>query len=114
VNQLDKISVRTWILLATQLAGKVGDAGSPTNDNGFSISTELCNIYHGADWQILPTRFGEADVQCKQCRRWRQTSAWKRLFEAVQPPDLDWVLLDSVIVWAHAQAADSLKKPHQQ
>jgi len=32
------------------------------------------------------------------------------LFEAVQQPDLEWVMLDSTVVRAHAQAAGSRKK----
>jgi hypothetical protein len=32
------------------------------------------------------------------------------LFEAVQEPDLDWVMLDLTVVRAHAQAAGSRKK----
>ena len=32
------------------------------------------------------------------------------MFEAVQEPDLDWVMLDSTLVRAPAQAAGSQKK----
>ncbi|GAB3244289.1 hypothetical protein GCM10027346_41830 [Hymenobacter seoulensis] len=46
----------------------------------------------------------------KRSRRWAQKGIWQRLFEAVQEPDLDWVMLDSTVVRAHAQAAGSRKK----
>jgi transposase len=58
----------------------------------------------------LPPRFGKHDTVRKRSRRWAQKGVWTRLFAAVQAPDLDWVLLDSTVVRAHAQAAGSRKK----
>jgi transposase len=58
----------------------------------------------------LPARFGKHDTLRKRSRRWAQKGIWQRLFMAVQAPDLDWVMLDSTVVRAHAQAAGSRKK----
>ena len=53
----------------------------------------------------------KADTPRKRCRRWAQSSVRKRLFEAVQEPDVNWGLLGSTIGRAHAQTAGSHKKP---
>ena len=65
---------------------------------------------HGCAWHALPARFGKHDTLRKRSRRWAQKGIWQRLFEAVQEPDVDWVMLDSTVVRAHAQAAGSQKK----
>ena len=110
MNELDEISDRTWALLAPHLAGKAGDVGRTAGDNRWFLNAVLWIARHGAAWRTLPARFGKADTQRKRCRRWAQTGVWKGLFEAVQEPDLDWVMLDSTVVRAHAQAAGSQKK----
>ncbi|WP_210114509.1 IS5 family transposase [Hymenobacter elongatus] len=104
------MSDRAWALLAPHLAGKAGDVGRTAGDNRLFLNAVLWIARHGAAWRALPARFGKADTQRKRCRRWAQTGVWQRLFEAVQEPDLDWVMLDSTVVRAHAQAAGSQKK----
>ena len=96
--------------MAPHLAGKAGDVGRTAGDNRLFLNAVLWIARHGAAWRTLPARFGKADTQCKRCRRWAQTGVWKGLFEAVQEPDLDWVMLDSTVVRAHARAAGSRKK----
>ena len=113
MNELDQISDRTWALLAPHLAGKAGDMGRTAGDNRLFLNAVLWIARHGAAWRTLPARFGKADTQRKRCRRWAQTGVWKGLFEAVQEPDLDWVMLDSTVVRAHAQAAGSRKNPRR-
>ena len=65
---------------------------------------------HGWAWRPLPARFGKHETLGKRRRRWAPKGLWHRLFEAVQEPDLDGVMLDSPVVRAHAQAAGSPKK----
>ena len=107
MNELDEITDCTWSLLAPHLAGKAGDVGRTAGDNRLFLNAVLWITRHGAAWRTLPARLGKADAQCKRCRRWAQTGVWKRLFEAVQAPEVDGVMLDSTIVRAHAQAAGS-------
>ena len=66
---------------------------------------------HGCAWRALPARFGKHKTLRKRSRHWAQKGVWLRWFEAVQKPDLDWVMLDSIMVRAYAQAAGSRKKP---
>ncbi len=107
---IDSITDRTWELLAPHLAGKAGDVGRTAADNRLFINAVLWIARHGAAWRVLPEYFGKADTQAKRYRRWAKKGVWQRLFEAVQEPDLDWVMLDSTIVRAHQHAAGSQKK----
>ena len=91
----------------------MGAAGRTAGDKRLFLNAVLWIARHGAAWRTLPSRLGKADTQRKRCRRWAQTGVWRRLFEAVQESDLDWVMLDSTIVRAHTQAAGSRKKPRR-
>ena len=87
-------------------SGKADDAHRTADDNWLSLNAVLRTTRHGAAWRTLPAHFGKADTQC---RLWAQMGVLKRLFNAVQEPDLEWVMLDSTIVRSHAQAAGSRK-----
>ncbi len=79
-------------------------------DNRLFLNAVFWVARHGCAWCALPARFGKHDALRKRSRRWVQKGIWQCLFEAVQEPDLDWVMLDSTVVRAHAQAAGSRKK----
>ena len=96
--------------MAPHLAGKAGDVGRTGADNRLFLNAVFWVARHCCAWRTLPARFGKHDTLCKRSRRWAQKGTWQRLFEAVQEPDLDWVMLDSTVVRAHAQAAGSQKK----
>ena len=63
----------------------------------------------GTPWADLPERFGKPDTVRKRFRRLAQKGSWKGGFEALQEPDLDWVMLDSTVVRAHQHAAGQKK-----
>ena len=63
----------------------------------------------GCPWEDLPERFGKPNSVSKRFRRLAQKGVWDRLFQAVQAPELDWVMLDSTVVRAH-QLAGGQKK----
>ena len=110
MQDLDELSDAAWAKLAPHLAGKVGDVGRTGDDNRLFLNAVFWVARHGCAWRALPARFGKHDSVRKRSRRWAQKGVWTRLFAAVQAPDLDWVLLDSTVVRAHAQAAGSRKK----
>ena len=107
---VDELSDAAWAALAPHLSGKAGDVGRTGVDNRLFLNAVCWVARHGWAWRALPARFGKHDTVRKRSRRWAQKGIWARLFAAVQRPDLDWVLLDSTIVRAHAQAAGSQKK----
>jgi len=110
VSNLDEISDQAWAALAPHLSGKAGDVGRTGADNRLFLNAVFWVARHGCAWRALPARFGKHDTLRKRSRRWAEKGIWQRLFEAVQEPDLDWVMLDSTVVRAHAQAAGSRKK----
>lgn len=113
VQELDELSDAAWEALAPHTAGKATDVGRTGADKRLFLTAVFGVARHGCAWRALPARFGRHDTVRKRSRRWAQQGVWKRLFQAVQRPDLDWVLLDSTLVRAHALAATSRKKTAQ-
>jgi transposase len=111
VQPLDEVSDRAWAALAPHLSGKTVDVGQTGGDNRLFLKAVFWVACHGCAWRALPVRFGKHDTLRKRSRRWAQKVIWQRLFVAVQEPNLDWVMLDSTVVRAHAQAVGSRKKP---
>jgi transposase len=64
----------------------------------------------GAAWADLPPRFGNPNGVWKRFDRWARSGVWVRLFEALQDPDVEWLILDSTVVRAHPNAAGARKK----
>ena len=49
----------------------------------------------------LPERFGHWNSVWRRFDRWAKKGVWRRVFEALQDPDLEWMILDSTVVRAH-------------
>jgi len=104
-----EVSDATWLVVAPHLPGKVTDCGATARDNRLFFNAVLWIAHTGCAWADLPERFGKSNTVCKRFRRLAKKGVWQRLFEAVQTPDLDWVMLDSTIVRAHQHAAGQKK-----
>jgi len=94
-----------WVRLEPLLPGKVGDVGRSAADNRLFINAVLWVARSGAPWRDLPERFGNWNSVYQRFRRWSKKGVWQQVFEALQEPDLDWLLLDSTTVRAHQHAA---------
>lgn len=94
-----------WARLERLLPGKVGDVGRSAADNRLFINGVLWIARSGAPWRDLPERFGNWNSVYQRFRRWSKKGVWQQVFEALQEPDLDWLLLDSTTVRAHQHAA---------
>ena len=110
VNSIDEISARAWTALVPHTAGKAGDVGRAGPGNRRFLNAVFRVARHGCAWRALPARFGKHDTLRKRSRRRAQKSIWQRLLGAVQGPALDWVMRDSTIGRARAQAAGRQKK----
>jgi transposase len=105
------ISDEQWACLESLLPGRPGDSGWTSKDNRLFIDAVLYVAKTGIPWRDLPERFGHWDTVYKRFNRWCRKGTWQRVFEALQDSDLEWLIVDSTIVRAHACAAGAPKKP---
>jgi putative transposase len=91
------------------LSGKPGDPGRNADDNRRFINAVYWIARTGAPWADLPERFGKHDTVYQRFNRWAKKGRWKAIFEALQEPDLEWVMIDSSVVRAHQHAAGQKK-----
>jgi putative transposase len=96
--------------LAPLLPGKQGDRGRAAHDNRLFLDAVLWIARNGGPWRDLPERFGKWNTVFVRFNRWSKRGLWQRLFDAVQDPDMDWLLLDSTVVSAHQEAARGRKR----
>jgi transposase len=99
-----------WERIKDLLPGKAGDPGVTATDNRLFIDAVLWIARTGAPWRDLPERFGGWYNVWKRFSRWAKKGVWQRVFEALQDPDLEWLILDSTVVRAHQHAAGARKK----
>ena len=104
------ISDEHWERIKDLLPGQAGDPGVTAKDNRLFVDAVLWVAKTGAPWRDLPARFGPWGSVWKRSDRWSAKGIWKRVFEALQDPDLEWIILDSTVVRAHQHAAGACKK----
>lgn len=108
------ISDADWERIKDLLPGRPGQTGWTAKDNRLFIDAVLWVAKTGAPWRDLPERFGHWNTAWKRFDRWAKKGTWQRVFEALQDPDLEWLILDSTIIRAHPHAAGAKKKRTEQ
>ncbi len=104
-----EISDENWERIAPLLPGKASDPGRTAEDNRRFINAVLWIARSGAPWRDLPERFGPWGSVYQRFNRWSQKGVWQKVFESMQDPDLEWLMVDSTSVRAHQQAAGQKK-----
>jgi transposase len=67
-------------------------------------------VRSGCQWRLLPKGYGCWRAVHARFKRWSDRGVWKKVFRSVQSdPDLEYTMIDSTIVRAHASAAGYIK-----
>jgi transposase len=104
------ISDASWERIKDMLPGRPGQHGGVAKDNRLFIDAVLWIGKTGSPWRDLPERFGNWNAVWRRFDRWGKKGVWQRVFEALQDPDLEWLILDSTIIRAHQHAAGATKR----
>ena len=104
------ISDADWDRIKDLLPGRPGQTGWLAKDNRLFLDAVLWIAKTGAPWRDLPERFGKWNSVWKRFDRWAKKGTWQGVFEALQDPDLEWLLLDATVIRAHPCAAGAGKK----
>lgn len=99
-----------WERIAPLLPGKPSDPERTARDNRLFLDAVLWIARTGAPWPALPDRFGKHNSVFQRFNRWSKNGVWVRIFDSLQEPDLEWLLLDSTTVRAHQHAAGARKR----
>ena len=104
-----EITDRQWEAVSPLLSGKATDSGATAKDNRLYFNAVVWIMRTGCPWADLPERFGKSNTVSKRFRRLAQKGVWQRLLDALQAPELEWVMLDSTVVRAHQHSAGQKK-----
>jgi transposase len=104
------ISDANWERIKDLLPGRPDQPGWTARDNRLFVDAVLWIAKTGAPWRDLPERFGNWNAVWRRFDRWAKKGTWQTVFEALQDPDLEWLILDSTIIRAHPHAAGAKKK----
>lgn len=104
-----EISDEQFARIEPLLSGRPGTPGRNGHDNRLFINAVVWIARTGAPWPDLPERFGKYDTVYQRFNDWSKKGRWEAIFEALQEPDLEWLMLDSTVVRAHQHAAGQKK-----
>ena len=64
----------------------------------------------GSPWRLLPAERGPWNSVSRRFARWQEKGVWQMLLDRLAADaDLEWLMLDSTVVRAHACAAEAKK-----
>jgi putative transposase len=105
-----ELSDEQWRRVESLLPGRPGSPGRSGENNRLFLDAVLWIVRTGTPWRDLPERFGDWNSIFQRFNRWAKKGVWQRVFDALQDPDLEWVMLDATIIRAHVHAAGARKK----
>ena len=100
-----EIPLDKWLRIEPLLPGQRGGHGGVAKDNHLFLNAVWYVAKTGIAWRDLPERFGKWDTVYHRYNEWCKKGVWQRIFDAVQDPDLEWLMIDSTVIRAHQHAA---------
>jgi transposase len=100
-----ELTLEQFRKIEPHLPGQAGGHGRVAKDNQSFLNAVIYVAKTSIPWRDLPERFGKWDTVFHRFNEWSKKGVWKRLFELMQDPDLEWLFVDSTIVRAHQHAA---------
>lgn len=88
--------------------------GRPGGEQRTFFNALLWMARTGAPWRDLPGRFGKWNVVYQRYAYWCAKGHFERLFQGVQQPDLEEVMVESTCCRAHQASAGAQKKSGSQ
>lgn len=74
------------------------------------VETVLWMARAGCAWRLLPEEYGAWNSVYKRFARWQEKGVWQALLDGLsEDADIEWLMLDSTVVRAHACAAGAKK-----
>jgi transposase len=105
-----ELSEAQWHRIEPMLPGKRSDPGRTASDNRLFVNGVLWVLRSGARWSDLPERYGKYKTVHKRFTRWALAGVWESVFALLaRDRDNEYLMIDSSIVRAHAQAATGQK-----
>lgn len=101
-----------WQRVKHLLPGQPRDPGVTVSEEGnrLFLNAILFVAKTGIPWRDLPQRFGKWNSVYQRFNRWARKGVLQRVFEQLQDPDLEWLMLDSSVIRTHQHAAGAEKK----
>jgi transposase len=100
-----ELTLEQFQKLKPHLPGRKGSHGGVAKDNHLFLNAVFYVAKTGIPWRDLPERFGKWDTVYHRFNEWSKKGTWKKIFELVQDPDLEWLFVDSTVIRAHQHAA---------
>ena len=109
-----EIPLDKWLRIEPLLPGQPGGHGGVAKDNRLFLNAVWYVAKTGIAWRDLPERFGKWDTVYHRFNEWSKKGVWQRIFDAIQDPDLEWLMIDSTVIRAHHHAAGLRITPEAQ
>lgn len=99
------ITNEKWARIERLLPGRPGQHGGVATNNRRFLNAILYVAKTGIAWRDLPSEYGKWDTAYHRYNEWCRKGRWRAIFDALQDPDLEWLLIDSTVIRAHPHAA---------
>ena len=84
--------------------------GRPGGDVRIFINAIVWIAKTGSPWRDLPEKFGHWIIVYQRFSYWCDKNHWFNIFQALQEPDMEEIMIDSTVIKLHQSATGCEKK----